>query len=76
MLTPRSSPILNIDVMRKAKVLRDPCTGCQLCVLACPTDAIIMIDGDFMKDDPIGSGGFGPKRTDRTTGVSLSTPKI
>ena len=42
--TPLASPILNIDVNRKAKVLRDPCTGCRLCVLACPTDAIIMID--------------------------------
>ena len=39
-----ASPILNIDVNRKAKVLRDPCTGWRLCVLACPTDAIIMID--------------------------------
>ncbi|MBJ03711.1 MAG: hypothetical protein CMB65_03325 [Euryarchaeota archaeon] len=42
--TPLASPILNIDVNRKAKILRDPCTGCRLCVLACPTDAIIMID--------------------------------
>tara|TARA_B100001027_G_scaffold59749_1_gene40373 strand:- start:5939 stop:6271 length:333 start_codon:yes stop_codon:yes gene_type:complete len=42
--TPLVSPILNIDVNRKAKILRDPCTGCQLCVLACPTDAILMID--------------------------------
>ena len=42
--TPLASPILDIDVNRKAKVLRDPCTGCRLCVLACPTDAIIMID--------------------------------
>ena len=41
---PLSSPILNIDVNKKARVLRDPCTGCKLCVLACPTDAIIMID--------------------------------
>lgn len=42
--TPLASPILDIDVNRKAKILRDPCTGCRLCVLACPTDAIIMID--------------------------------
>ena len=42
--SPLLSPILNIDVNKKAKVLRDPCTGCKLCVLACPTDAIIMID--------------------------------
>ena len=35
---------LDVDVNRKARVLRDPCTGCKLCVLACPTDAIIMID--------------------------------
>tara|TARA_Y100001970_G_scaffold166768_1_gene204001 strand:- start:8223 stop:8555 length:333 start_codon:yes stop_codon:yes gene_type:complete len=41
---PLLSPIINVDVNRKAKVLRDPCTGCKLCVLACPTDAIIMID--------------------------------
>ena len=42
--TPLASPIMDIDVNRKARVLRDPCTGCKLCVLACPTDAIIMID--------------------------------
>ena len=42
--TPLASPIMEIDVNRKARVLRDPCTGCKLCVLACPTDAIIMID--------------------------------
>ena len=29
--TPLASPILNIEVNRKAKILRDPCTGCQLC---------------------------------------------
>lgn len=42
--TPLASPIMRIDVNRKAKILRDPCTGCRLCVLACPTDAITMID--------------------------------
>ena len=42
--TPLASPILDIEVNRKAKILRDPCTGCRLCVLACPTDAITMID--------------------------------
>ena len=42
--TPLASPIMNVDVNRKARVLRDPCTGCKLCVLACPTDAILMID--------------------------------
>lgn len=47
--TPLASPILDIEVNRKAKVLRDPCTGCRLCVLACPTDAIIMIDRQEMK---------------------------
>ena len=41
---PLSSPIMNIEVNKKARILRDPCTGCKLCVLACPTDAIIMID--------------------------------
>ena len=41
---PLASPIMNIEVNRKARILRDPCTGCKLCVLACPTDAIIMID--------------------------------
>ena len=35
---------MDIDVNRKAKIIRDECTGCQLCVLACPTDAILMID--------------------------------
>ena len=38
------SPILDVDVNKKAKILREPCTGCGLCVLACPTDAIVMID--------------------------------
>ena len=42
--TPMASPIMDIEVNRKAKILRDPCTGCKLCVLGCPTDAIIMID--------------------------------
>ena len=42
--TPLASPIMDVDVNRKARVLRDPCTGCKLCVLACPTDAIFMID--------------------------------
>tara|TARA_B100002052_G_C15879853_1_gene598707 strand:- start:3171 stop:3446 length:276 start_codon:yes stop_codon:yes gene_type:complete len=41
---PMLSPIIQVDINRKAKVLRDPCTGCRLCVLACPTDAITMID--------------------------------
>jgi len=35
---------MSVESNRKAKVLRDPCTGCRLCVLACPTDAITMID--------------------------------
>ncbi|MDP6985766.1 MAG: 4Fe-4S binding protein [Candidatus Thalassarchaeaceae archaeon] len=42
--TPLASPIMSVDVTRKARILRDPCTGCKLCVLACPTDAILMID--------------------------------
>ena len=42
--TPLASPIMKVDVNRKARILRDPCTGCKICVLACPTDAIIMID--------------------------------
>ena len=42
--TPLASPIMDVDVNRKARILRDPCTGCKLCVLACPTDAIVMID--------------------------------
>ena len=42
--TPLASPIMDVDVNRKARILRDPCTGCKICVLACPTDAIIMID--------------------------------
>ena len=42
--TPLASPIMEVEVNRKAKILRDECTGCKLCVLGCPTDAIIMID--------------------------------
>ena len=42
--TPLASHIMEVDVNRKARILRDPCTGCKICVLACPTDAIIMID--------------------------------
>ncbi|MDP6212523.1 MAG: 4Fe-4S binding protein [Candidatus Thalassarchaeaceae archaeon] len=42
--TPLASPIMEVDVNKKARILRDPCTGCKICVLACPTDAIIMID--------------------------------
>ena len=41
---PMRSPLLDVEVNRKARVLRDPCTGCRLCVLACPVDAIVMID--------------------------------
>ncbi len=41
---PLASPIMGVEVNRKARILRDPCTGCKLCVLACPTDAIVMID--------------------------------
>ena len=42
--TPLASPIMEVEVNRKAKILRDECTGCKLCVRGCPTDAIIMID--------------------------------
>jgi electron transport complex protein RnfB len=42
--TPLASPIMQVEVNRKARILRDECTGCKLCVLGCPTDAIIMID--------------------------------
>ena len=42
--TPMASPIMEVEVNRKARILRDECTGCKLCVLGCPTDAIIMID--------------------------------
>ena len=42
--TPLASPIMDVDVNRKARILRDECTGCRLCALGCPTDAIIMID--------------------------------
>jgi ferredoxin len=38
------SPLLEVPSNRKAKIIRDPCTCCRLCVLACPTDAITMID--------------------------------
>ena len=41
---PHRAPILDIEVNKKAKILRDECTGCRLCVLACPTNAIKMID--------------------------------
>jgi Na+-translocating ferredoxin:NAD+ oxidoreductase RNF subunit RnfB len=36
--------LINVDSNQKAKIIRDACTGCRLCVLACPTDAISMID--------------------------------
>ena len=42
--TPLASPIMEVEVNRKTRILRDECTGCKLCVLGCPTDAIIMID--------------------------------
>jgi len=35
---------MDVEVNRKARILREECTGCKLCVLGCPTDAIIMID--------------------------------
>ena len=38
------SPLINVESNQKAKIIRDACTGCRLCVLACPTDAISMID--------------------------------
>jgi len=41
---PLLSPIMEVDVNKKARIIRSSCTGCKLCVLACPTDAIIMID--------------------------------
>ena len=39
-----ASPLIQVESNQKAKILRDDCTGCRLCVLACPTDAISMID--------------------------------
>jgi len=39
-----ASPLIKVESNQKAKILRDDCTGCRLCVLACPTDAITMID--------------------------------
>ena len=39
-----ASPLIEVPSNRKAKIIRDACTGCRLCVLACPTDAISMID--------------------------------
>ena len=42
--TRMASPIMDVEVNRKAKILRDECTGCRLCALGWPTDAIIMID--------------------------------
>jgi len=42
--TPLASPLMDIEVNKKAKIIRDACTGCRLCVLACPTDAIVMLD--------------------------------
>ena len=42
--TPLRSPLMKVESNQKAKIIRDNCTGCRLCVLACPTDAIIMID--------------------------------
>ena len=38
------SPLMSVESNRKAKILRDDCTGCRLRVLSCPTDAIAMID--------------------------------
>ena len=38
------SPLMSVESNRKAKIVRDDCTGCRLCVLSCPTAAIAMID--------------------------------
>ena len=38
------SPLMKVESNQKAKIIRRRSTGCRLCVLACPTDAIIMID--------------------------------
>ena len=41
---PLASPIMDVEVNKKARIIRDACTGCRLCVLACPTVCIVMID--------------------------------
>ena len=41
---PMLSPLMNVESNRKAKIVRDACTGWRLCVRACPSDAISMID--------------------------------
>ena len=38
------SPLLEVPSNRKARIIRDACTGSRLCVLAFPTDSITMID--------------------------------
>ncbi|RAH15680.1 MAG: hypothetical protein CMB56_002365 [Methanobacteriota archaeon] len=42
--SPIKSPLIEVHSNRKAKILREDCTGCRLCVLSCPTDAIKMIE--------------------------------